>query len=82
MPEMRQGTIRDVHFGMRDFETIPGLWFTVDFSEHTGTLVVLQSALLDDFLFRNRIYKIEDLEGKLCNVQIDGVRCIFAGLVK
>lgn len=70
--------INNVHFGMRDAPW-PCLWFTVN-ALHYGALQILHFKEAVELIKKHNIYKIEDLEGKPCIVEMEGSSCIFKDL--
>jgi hypothetical protein len=75
--------IKNVHFGMRDAPW-PCLWFSVD-TLHYGSLQILHYEDAVKLIKKHSIYKIEDLEGRPCIVEMGGTgsgTCKFKDLKK
>lgn len=70
--------ISDIHFGVGDTEHV-FCWFNVDRLSGTDTVTLTVPELLD-LLTTNRIYKLDDLNGRPCVVEVDGKSVKFLKL--
>lgn len=70
-------TISGANYGLRDFpgglEPQPGLWFGVHWDNGMGALMTFQGKEAQDFIIKNKVYAVTDLNGKECIILDSGV---------
>jgi hypothetical protein len=76
-PDERLGIIRGVGYGMRDFGSKPGLWFSVYTSDSSVSLQCFWGEDADQIIKDARAYDVHELEGMPCWMQLDGGLCHF-----
>lgn len=79
MGERELAIVREPGWGMRDFTSRPGLWFTVRFGEGGGALLCFFGEEAEEIMAASKAYDVSRLNGKPCFVRVDDNLVKFDG---
>lgn len=80
-PNEQVAIIKDANYGMRDAGE-PVLWFTATIPESCGSLQAFWQPRANEIIEEADIYKVADLNGRACIVEVSNSSMIFKRMVK